>query len=265
MPTAHADQHPGISDLGPQVRALVVDGDEALIHLVSIALHHEGWQVCCARDGATARRMAPEFVPHLVVLDTVLPDQSGRLLLRELRRRDPGLPALFLASDAGPEPEDVDRTRPSEQDADVDWLAKPCNLEEVVQRLRELLWRSRRTAARDDESLLVVGDLTLDEDNRLVTRGGQRIDLTATEFELLRELMHNARRVLSKKYLLSQIWPQQAEGDERENRRDGRRRKAGNTNIVELYISYLRKKIDAGRQPMIHTMRGAGYVLRPAR
>ena len=129
-----------------------------------------------------------------------------------------------------------------------DYVTKPFSLEEVVARLRALMRRSAGIQ-RATSSVLVVGDLELDEDTREVTRAGEQITLTATEFELLRYLMRNPRRVLSKAQILDRVWNYDF---------------GGQANVVELYISYLRKKIDAGREPMIHTMRGAGYVLKPA-
>jgi two-component system OmpR family response regulator len=130
-----------------------------------------------------------------------------------------------------------------------DYVTKPFSLEEVVARLRALLRRSGLAAATREDSTLVVGDLSLDEDSREVRRGGTAIALTATEFELLRFLMRNPRRVLSKAQILDRVWNYDF---------------GGQANVVELYVSYLRKKVDAGRAPMIHTMRGAGYVLKPA-
>jgi len=130
-----------------------------------------------------------------------------------------------------------------------DYVTKPFSLEEVVARLRALLRRAGAGAARSS-SQLTVGDLVLDEDSHEVSRAGAEIHLTATEFELLRYLMRNPRRVLSKAQILDRVWNYDF---------------GGQANVVELYISYLRKKVDAGREPMIHTMRGAGYVLKPAR
>ncbi len=128
-----------------------------------------------------------------------------------------------------------------------DYVTKPFSLEEVVARLRALLRRSGAAAAQSS-AMLSVGDLTLDEDSHEVARGGTEITLTATEFELLRYLMRNPRRVLTKAQILDRVWNYDF---------------GGQANVVELYISYLRKKVDAGREPMIHTMRGAGYVLKP--
>ena len=128
-------------------------------------------------------------------------------------------------------------------------MTKPFSLEEVVARLRGLIRRTSLVATERPDARLVVGDLSLDEDSHEVERDGEQIQLTATEFELLRYLMRNPRRVLSKAQILDRVWNYDF---------------GGQANVVELYISYLRKKIDAGRPPMIHTLRGAGYVLRPA-
>ena len=227
---------------GSPVRVLVVDDEATLTDLLSMALRLEGFQVRSAGDGRTAVVAAREFRPDTVVLDVMLPDMDGLEVLRRLRAEAPEVPVLFLtARDAV-----ADRIAGLTAGGD-DYVTKPFSLEEVVARLRGLLRRSRVTAPRD--ALLVVGDLVLDEDSHEVRRGDQPIELTATEFELLRYLMRNPRRVLSKAQILDRVWSYDF---------------GGQANVVELYISYLRKKIDAGRAPMIHTLRGAGYVLKPA-
>ncbi|MFL6126749.1 response regulator transcription factor, partial [Actinophytocola sp.] len=210
--------------------------------LVSMALRLEGWEIRSAGDGLSAVRTAREFRPDAVVLDIMLPDIEGLEVLRRMRADLPNLPVLFLTAKDAVE----DRIAGLTAGGD-DYVTKPFSLEEVTLRLRALL---RRTGVTDGAAgaNLVVGDLTLDEDSREVTRGGEPVDLTATEFELLRYLMRNPRRVLSKAQILDRVWHYDF---------------GGQANIVELYISYLRKKIDAGRTPMIHTMRGAGYVLKP--
>jgi len=227
---------------GGTVRVLVVDDEASLTELLSMALRYEGWQVRAAGDGASAIREAREFRPDAVVLDMMLPDLGGLEVLRKLREQAPELPVLFLTAKDAVE----DRIAGLTAGGD-DYVTKPFSLEEVVARLRGLMRRSGRAAERS-ESLLVVGDLTLDEDSHEVRRGDDLITLTATEFELLRYLMRNPRRVLSKAQILDRVWNYDF---------------GGQANVVELYISYLRRKIDAGRQPMIHTMRGAGYVLKP--
>ena len=228
---------------GSPVRILVVDDEVNLTELLAMAMRYEGWEVRTAGAGLSAVREAKEFKPDAVVLDMMLPDFDGMEVLRRMRADDPAVPVLFLTARDAVE----DRVAGLTAGGD-DYVTKPFSLEEVVARVRSLM---RRTAVSTDEasSVLVVGDLTLDEDSHEVTRGGQEITLTATEFELLRYLMRNPRRVLSKAQILDRVWSYDF---------------GGRASVVELYISYLRKKIDAGRTPMIHTMRGAGYVLKPA-
>jgi two-component system OmpR family response regulator len=228
---------------GSPVRVLVVDDESNLTELLSMALRYEGWDVRTAGSGLTAVRAARDFQPDAVALDMMLPDFDGMEVLRKIRAADPNVPVLFLTAKDAVE----DRVAGLTAGGD-DYVTKPFSLEEVVARLRALM---RRTAvvAMDSSSVLAVGDLTMDEDSHEVMRGGVEINLTATEFELLRYLMRNPRRVLSKAQILDRVWNYDF---------------GGQANVVELYISYLRKKIDVGRAPMIHTMRGVGYVLKPA-
>ncbi|WP_122816473.1 response regulator transcription factor [Nocardioides pantholopis] len=228
---------------GSPLRILVVDDEENLAELVSMALRYEGWRVETAHTGARAVAIARELRPDAVVLDIMLPDLDGLEVLRRMRATDPNLPVVFLTARDAVE----DRVAGLTAGGD-DYVTKPFSLEELVARLRALVRRAGAQQAQSS-SVLVVGDLTLDEDSHEVFRGGEEINLTATEFELLRYLMRNPRRVLSKAQILDRVWNYDF---------------GGQANVVELYISYLRKKIDAGRAPMIHTMRGAGYVLKPA-
>jgi two-component system OmpR family response regulator len=228
---------------GSPVRVLVVDDEATLAELVSMALRMEGWEVRSAGDGTEAVRIARDFRPDAVVLDVMLPDFSGLEVLRRMRSEAPNLPVLFLTAKDAVE----DRIAGLTAGGD-DYVTKPFSLEEVALRLRALLRRAGGVTGTSG-STLVVGDLTLDEDSREVHRSGDLVPLTATEFELLRYLMRNPKRVLSKAQILDRVWSYDF---------------GGQANIVELYISYLRKKIDADREPMIHTMRGAGYVLKPA-
>lgn len=224
------------------VRVLVVDDEAPLAELLSMALRYEGWDVRSAGDGADAVRTARDFRPDAVILDVMLPDMDGLAVLGRLRRELSDVPVLFLTARDSVE----DRIAGLTAGGD-DYVTKPFSLEEVVARLRGLIRRSGTAAVRS-ESTLAVGDLTLDEDSHEVNRGGTGIHLTATEFELLRFLMRNPRRVLSKAQILDRVWNYDF---------------GGQANVVELYISYLRKKIDAGRSPMIHTRRGAGYLIKP--
>jgi two-component system, OmpR family, response regulator len=228
---------------GNPIHVLVVDDEPVLAELVTMALRYEGWTVSTAGDGAAAIAAARKDPPDVVVLDVMLPDMSGLDVLRKLRDQIPGLPLLLLTAKDAVE----DRIAGLTAGGD-DYVTKPFSLEEVVLRLRALL---RRTGVTTETSgaRIVVGDLALDEDSHEVTRGGEVIALTTTEFELLRFMMRNAKKVLSKAQILDRVWSYDF---------------GGRSNIVELYVSYLRKKIDSGRAPMIHTLRGAGYVLKPA-
>ncbi|GAB3252850.1 response regulator transcription factor [Alteromonas gracilis] len=228
---------------GSPLRVLVVDDEPNIAELLRMALRFEGWEVDVAHTGLRAVETARGARPDAVVLDMMLPDIDGMEVLRRLRGREPDLPVLFLTARDAVE----DRIAGLTAGGD-DYVTKPFSLEEVVARLRGLM---RRAGASEPDSgtVLSVGDLTLDEASHEVRRGGAEIALTATEFELLRFLMRNPRRVLSKAQILDRVWNYDF---------------GGQANVVELYISYLRKKVDVGRAPMIHTMRGAGYVLKPA-
>jgi len=227
---------------GSPLEILVVDDETNIAELLGMALRYEGWKATLAHNGRDAVAQAKAVRPDAVVLDIMLPDFDGMEVLRRLRAHAPDVPVLFLTARDAVE----DRVAGLTAGGD-DYVTKPFSLEEVVARLRALMRRAG-AADRRDNSVLTVGDLTMDEDSREVRRDGQEIALTATEFELLRFLMRNPRRVLSKAQILDRVWNYDF---------------GGQGNVVELYISYLRKKIDAGREPMIHTMRGAGYVLKP--
>ncbi len=228
---------------GSPVSILVVDDEPVLAEMISMALRYEGWNITTAGDGASALAAARDSRPDAVVLDVMLPDMDGLAVLGALRRQHPELPVLLLTAKDAVE----DRIAGLSAGGD-DYVTKPFSLEEVVLRLRALLRRSGISASGNGAQI-VVGDLVLDEDSHEVTRAGEPITLTSTEFELLRFLMRNPKRVLSKAQILDRVWSYDF---------------GGRSNIVELYISYLRKKIDSGRPPMIHTLRGAGYVIKPA-
>ncbi|MBB4736112.1 two-component system OmpR family response regulator [Micrococcus cohnii] len=227
---------------GRPVRALVVDDEPMIADLISMGLSMCGWEVLVAHDGESAVEKGREQRPDVAVLDIMLPGIDGLEVLERLRAHWNDLPAMFLtAKDAAD-----DRIAGLAAGGD-DYVTKPFAMEEVLIRLHRLVQRSGLLA--EDSETLVVGDLVMNTRTREVTRGGDPIDLTATQFKLLRYMMVNVRTVLSKAQLLDQVWGFDF---------------GGRANIVELYISYLRKKIDADRAPMIHTVRGAGYVIRPA-
>src|ERR1700735_2981571 len=228
---------------GTPVRGLVVDAEPSLADLLASVLRYEGWTVQTAGTGADAVRTARDFRPDAVVLDVMLPDFNGLESMRGLRAEIPQVCVLFLTARDAVEARVAGITAGGD-----DYVTKPFSLEEVLARRRGLLRRATLTRTHT-EGLLAVGDLTMDEDAREVRRDGEVIELTATEFELLRFLMRNPRRVLSKAQILDRVWNYDF---------------GGQAHVVELYISYLRKKIDADRSPLIHTVRGVGYVLKPS-
>jgi two-component system OmpR family response regulator len=227
---------------GTAIRVLVVDDEPSLAELLASVLRYEGWEIRTASDGSSAVRAAREFRPDAVVLDIMLPDFDGLEVLRRVRAGLPHVCVLFLTARDAVE----DRVAGITAGGD-DYVTKPFSLEEVLARLRGLLRRAGITRSRGGTEI-AVADLTMDEEAREVRRGGKLIELTATEFELLRFLMRNPRRVLSKAQILDRVWNYDF---------------GGQAHVVELYISYLRKKIDSGRGPLIHTVRGVGYVLKP--
>jgi two-component system, OmpR family, response regulator len=229
---------------GSPIRVLVVDDEPTLTDLLQMALRYEGWEVKTASDGRKALALAREFRPDAIVLDMMLPDIDGMQVLSRVRQDGQQTAVLFLTAKDSLE----DRINGLTAGGD-DYVTKPFSLEELVARLRGLIRRSMLTASEEEDPRLVVGDLVLDEDSHEVSRDGEQIDLTATEFELLRYLMRNPRRVLSKTQILDRVWNYDF---------------GGKSSVVEIYISYLRRKIDAGRKPMIHTVRGAGYMLKAA-
>ncbi|MCJ0700759.1 response regulator transcription factor [Frigoribacterium faeni] len=228
---------------GSPLRVLVVDDENSLTDLLSMALRYEGWDVKAASDGQSALTLAREFKPDAMVLDWMLPDIDGLQVLGRLRQGGDDTPILFLTAKDAVE----DRVQGLTAGGD-DYVTKPFSLEEVVARLRGLIRRSASALSESADSRITVGDLVLDEESYEVHRGDREIELTATEFELLRFLMRNPRRVLSKAQILDRVWSYDF---------------GGKSSVVEIYISYLRKKIDAGEEAMIHTVRGVGYVIKP--
>ena len=226
---------------GSPVRVLVVDDEPNLAEVLSSVLRHEGWDVQSAGTGIGAVRTGREFRPDAVVLDMMLPDFDGLEVMRRLREDNPKVGVLFLTARDSVE----DRIAGITAGGD-DYVTKPFSLEEVLARLRGMLRRAGMSQNRA-YSQLAFDDLTMDEEAREVRRAGELVDLTATEFELLRFLLRNPRRVLSKAQILDRVWNYDF---------------GGQAHVVELYISYLRKKVDAGREPLIHTVRGVGYVLK---
>lgn len=228
---------------GSPVRVLVVDDEANLSDLLRMALQNEGWDARTAANGQEALNLVREFAPDLVVLDIMMPGIDGMEVLRRLRGAGNDVPVLFLTAKDAVE----DRIAGISAGGD-DYLTKPFNLEEVVVRLRGMA-RRHVAAAAAAETRLRVGDLTLDEETYEVVRGGSPIKLTAKEFDLLRYLMQNQRRVLTRSQILDQVWSYDF---------------GGTSSVVEIYISYLRKKIDSLGEPLIHTVRGVGYTIKSA-
>jgi two-component system, OmpR family, response regulator len=224
-------------------RVLVVDDEENVTHLVSSALRFDGFETVTADNGQSALAAVAESDPDLVVLDVMMPGIDGLGVLQSLRAAGSQVPVIFLtARDAA-----TDRIGGLRAGAD-DYVVKPFSVEELLARVHAVLRRSTTEQAR--EGLLKVADLELDENSHEVTRAGEEVHLTATEFELLRYLMRNERVVLSKAQILDRVWKYDFQGQ---------------SNIVELYIGYLRKKVDSTDPKLIHTVRGAGYVIKAPR
>jgi two-component system OmpR family response regulator len=224
-------------------RVLVVDDEPNIVDVVSMALRYQGFDVACAGTGAEALSQVASFSPHIIVLDVMLPDMEGFDVARRLGADRARVPIVFLTARDATD----DKVRGLSIGGD-DYVTKPFSLEELVARIRTILRRTGQAEA--DSSRLVFEDLELDDDAHEVTRNGAPIDLTATEYRLLRYLMLNPRRALTRAQLLEHVWDYDFGGDAR---------------VLETYVSYLRKKLDAHGPPLIHTVRGVGYALRRPR
>jgi two-component system OmpR family response regulator len=227
-------------------RILVVDDEASISDLISTSLRFVGFEVRTAATGSQALSVAEEFKPHAIILDVMLPDQDGFEVCRQIRNEGAQVGVLFLTAKDGMEDKVAGLTIGGD-----DYMTKPFSLEELVARLRALLRRIGVVEMDQDDEKIRFADLELDEATHEVRRAGTLIELSPTEFLLLRYLMINADRVVSKSQILDHVWQYDFRGD------------AG---IVETYISYLRKKIDSFEPALIHTVRGVGYRLRlPAR
>jgi two-component system OmpR family response regulator len=224
-----------------KTKVLVVDDEPNIRALLSATLRLVDFDVRVAGTGGEALTEAEHFQPDLVVLDVMLPDLDGFEVARRLRESGQTTPVLFLTARHSVE----DRISGLTIGAD-DYVTKPFSLEEVVLRIRAVLRRAKVTEPAND-GVLRYADLEMDEDAHIVRRGGKVVDLSPTEFNLLRYLMDNAGRVVSKAQILDRVWSYDFGGDGR---------------IVESYIYYLRKKVDRSDPPLIHTLRGVGYTLR---
>jgi two-component system OmpR family response regulator len=224
-------------------RILVVDDEPNIVDVVSMALRFQGFAIESAGNGTDAVAAVSAFKPDLIVLDVMLPDMDGFEVARRLGAQQARVPIIFLTARDATE----DKVRGLSIGGD-DYVTKPFSLEELVARVRSILRRAG--VAEPDSSKLVFEDLELDDDAHEVTRGGELVELTATEYRLLRYLMLNPRRVLTRAQLLEHVWDYDFGGDAR---------------VLETYVSYLRKKVDRLGPPLIHTVRGVGYALRAPR
>ncbi len=223
-------------------RILVVDDESSISDLISTSLRFVGFEVRTAATGSEALTVAEEFKPHAVVLDVMLPDSDGFEVCRQLRSEGLNIGVLFLTAKDSMEDKVAGLTIGGD-----DYMTKPFSLEELVARLRALLRRIGVAEINTDDEKIRFADLELNEATHEVRRGGVLLEMSPTEFQLLRYLLINADRVVSKSQILDHVWQYDFRGD------------AG---IVETYISYLRKKIDIFDPPLIHTVRGVGYRLR---
>ena len=222
-------------------RILVVDDEEAITDLLATALRYEGFDVATADGGREALSLVRSYRPDVVILDVMLGDIDGFEVIKRMTAEDLRVPVLFLTARDTPE----ERVHGLTLGAD-DYICKPFSLAELIARVRVALRRAQRAGGEE----LKFGDLEMDTETMEVRRGKRHVDLTPTEFKLLRYLLLNARRVLSKEQIIDHVWNYDFDGDAR---------------IVETYVSYLRRKVDAEGPPLIHTVRGFGYSLRMAR
>ena len=232
-----------IPDSPVLLRVLVVDDEPNLVEVLTMALRFQGFEVEGAASGREALSAVMRFKPHLMVLDVMLPDMEGFDVAARLGAQRASVPIIFLTARDSTE----DKVRGLSGGGD-DYMTKPFSLEELVARIRTILRRTGQAAP--ESGRLVFADLELDEETREVVRGGQAVELTATEYRLLRYLMLNPRRVLTRAQLLDHVWNYDFGGDGR---------------VLETYVSYLRKKLDAHGPPLIRTVRGVGYALQAPR
>ena len=227
------------------VKILVVDDEPNIVELLNVSLKFQGFEVVSANSGQEALTLARDVRPDAFILDVMMPGMDGFELLSKLREEGLDGPVLYLTAKDAVE----DRIHGLTIGAD-DYVTKPFSLEEVITRLRVILRRGRVAEDEEKDATIRYADLTLNDDTHEVTKAGEIVDLSPTEFNLLRYLMLNAEVVLSKAKILDNVWHYDFGGD---------------GNVVESYISYLRRKVDTGDVPLIHTVRGVGYVLRTPR
>jgi two-component system OmpR family response regulator len=234
------------TDRTPEARLLVVDDEPNILELLATSLRFAGFEVATATNGREALAEARRLRPDLVVLDVMMPDMDGFAVVRRMRGEGTTAPVLFLTARDGTEDKVTGLTVGGD-----DYVTKPFSLEEIVARIRAVLRRtSGKAAANDERARLVFADIELDDDTHEVWKDGELVSLSPTEFKLLRYFMQNAGRVLSKAQILDHVWHYDFGGE---------------ANVVESYVSYLRRKVDTTEPRLLHTLRGVGYVLRVPR
>jgi two-component system OmpR family response regulator len=233
------------TDAVPEARLLVVDDEPNILELLSASLRYAGFEVATATDGNEALRVAGSFKPDLLLLDVMMPGLDGFEVVRRLRQEGRQLPVLFLTAKDATEDKITGLTLGGD-----DYVTKPFSLEEVIARVRAVLRRFASTSAVQQTARLTFADIELDDDSHEVWKAGHPVALSPTEFKLLRYFLQNPTRVLSKAQILDHVWHYDFGGD---------------ANVVESYISYLRRKIDTTEPRLLHTIRSVGYVLRQPR
>lgn len=226
-------------------KVLVVDDEPNIVELLTVSLKFQNFEVYSANSGNEALRIAREVSPDAYILDVMMPGMDGFELLGKLRQEGLDGPVLYLTAKDG-----VDQRIHGLTIGADDYVTKPFSLEEVITRLRVIMRRGGAAEESTNDATMSYADLTLNDDTHEVTKAGELIELSPTEFNLLRYLMQNKEVVLSKSKILDNVWHYDFGGD---------------GNVVESYISYLRRKIDTGETQLIHTVRGVGYVLRTPR
>lgn len=226
----------------PEARLLVVDDEPNIRELLSASLRYAGFEVATAPDGQQALSIADQFQPDLLVLDVMMPGLDGFGVVRRLRQNGSNTPVLFLTARDAAEDKVTGLTLGGD-----DYVTKPFSLDEVLARIRAVLRRTQSVQQATEAPRLTFADIELDEESHEVLKAGKLVSLSPTEFKLLRYLMTNAGRVLSKAQILDHVWNYDFNGE---------------ANVVESYISYLRRKIDTTEPRLLHTLRGVGYSLR---
>jgi two-component system OmpR family response regulator len=225
-----------------EARLLVVDDEPNILELLSASLRFAGFDVATAPDGQQALQLVESFQPDLVVLDVMMPGIDGFEVMRRMRERQQAMPVLFLTARDATEDKLTGLTSGGD-----DYITKPFSLEEVVARIRAVLRRTQDGDPRKAVRVLRFGDIELDDELHEVLKAGQPVELSPTEYKLLRYFLQNPQRVLSKAQILDQVWHYDFDGD---------------ANVVESYVSYLRRKVDTTEPRLLHTIRSVGYVLR---